>query len=937
MQAQSRYWVANSTSNWNNTANWSATSGGAGGASVPTTTDLAIFDGSGTGFCTFDISPTVAGVTCSGYAGSIDLAGLDLTTTGTNTFTTGTITNSGGAASVVLNTTGSSTFNGTAFNVDIIGTSGNLLFNGSIFNGSVNLIKTNSTLDGGTGGNTFNNSLTLTNSSTNDIRMGNTNPDVFNGDVTLNINSTGDFSIARIAAGNQFNGNIVINYNAGGTVAFGSTNGTSTLASGKTITVGGSSSGNLSLFRFTQLGTTPQAIALSGTSILAIGPSSIFNGNVAFSAPQLFLNGCTYNGEAIFEKTGATNNNGAGGNIFNSLTTITHSGSGNLVTSNTTKDIFNDDLTLINIGTGTIYLAQNAVDNEFNGDIFFNSTGSSGGVLIANSAGGSAMMAAGGSLLIGGLGYSSGSLAIRRFIQLGSEAQTLLLTGSTLLEVGPSSTFNGVTDFRAPRIQLDGCTFNNTTYLEKTGTTNNIGDGGNIFNGSTTITNSGTGDFRFASITGDTYSGQVTFVKTSTGALEPAYNGTNSFASDIIINGNSAITLAAGTGAIQFTGTNSQTISRTGGVFTHNFGSILLNKASQQVTLATPINITFAATFTSGVLNTDATNFLNFVNDATVSGTNDLSYVDGPVQKTGNDSFSFPVGDGGYYRPISISAPANATDAFTAQYFKTNPNMGSLPAYFYSISNCEYWQLDRTSGSSNISVTLSWNTNSCGGITQSSDLRIAKWDGANWIDEGNGGTTGSFSNGTIISGAAISAYGPFTLASATPANPLPIVLEWFKASVTNENKVLVEWRTASEIDNEFFDVERTDYTLDFKSIGRINGAHNSSKANDYAFVDFFPLSGISYYRLKQTDVDGTFTYSKVVSVMRGEDPFIVFPNPSDKGWITFNRKMDVVIFNQLNQVVARYADATGFDTQSWMPGIYFIRTPLGAVIKLVIN
>jgi hypothetical protein len=190
----------------------------------------------------------------------------------------------------VLNTTGSSTFNGTAFNVDIIGTSGNLLFNGSIFNGSVNLIKTNSTLDGGTGGNTFNNSLTLTNSSTNDIRMGNTNPDVFNGDVTLNINSTGDFSIARIAAGNQFNGNIVINYNAGGTVAFGSTNGTSTLASGKTITVGGSSSGNLSLFRFTQLGTTPQAIALSGTSILAIGPSSIFNGNVTFSAPQLFLN-----------------------------------------------------------------------------------------------------------------------------------------------------------------------------------------------------------------------------------------------------------------------------------------------------------------------------------------------------------------------------------------------------------------------------------------------------------------------------------------------------------------------------------------------------------------------------------------------------------------------------------------------------------------------
>src|SRR5690349_9384683 len=90
--AQSRFWIATTTGNWNDPLNWSLTSGGGGGASVPTTGNLAVFNGAGgrNGNCILNVAPTVAGITVSGYSGTIDLNGNVLTTTGVNTLTTGT-------------------------------------------------------------------------------------------------------------------------------------------------------------------------------------------------------------------------------------------------------------------------------------------------------------------------------------------------------------------------------------------------------------------------------------------------------------------------------------------------------------------------------------------------------------------------------------------------------------------------------------------------------------------------------------------------------------------------------------------------------------------------------------------------------------------------------------------------------------------------------
>jgi hypothetical protein len=662
---------------------------------------------------------------------------------------------------------------------------------------------------------------------------------------------------------------------------------------------------------------------------------------VNLEAPQVLLQGGTYNGTASITKTGATNNDGNGGNTFNGTTTLANSGSGYLMSGNSSADIFNAALTVNNSGTSTIRLANDTPGNEFNGNITFTST-SGGGIWIGQGANALSTLASGRTMNIGT--FTSGELRLRRFTQAGTTGQAMTLTGTALLRIGPSVTFNAAVTFSAPQVELEGGTFNGTTSISKTGAGNNDNAGNNTFNGLTTLTNSSTARWRLANGgTGDAYNGAVTFVRSSSGAFEPAYNNTNFFASDITVNSNAVLTLANGNGTVEFTGGNAQSISKTLGTPTPVFRRILVNKSGNAVTLNTDLSVSILATFTSGVVNTDAVNFLNIADNATVSGGNDLSYVDGPVRKTGNEAFTFPVGDNGFYRPISISAPTGAAHYFTAQYFNTNHNLGTTAVWdpsFWTVSGCEYWTLDRNPApASDVFVTLSWNEPACnpGYITNPATLRVTRWTGTNWVDEGNGGTTGTATNGTITTSAAVSSFSPFTLASTNSENPLPVELEWFRASVTPETTVLLEWRTVSELNNEAFEVERSKDGFDFTSLARISGAGTTSQATNYTLLDEQPLAGRSYYRLRQIDFDGTVAYSKLVSVSRGEDPFTVYPNPAGRHWVTFNRKVNAVVINNLNQVVGSYMEAEGFDATTLAPGMYIVRTHTGEIFKLVIQ
>jgi len=159
-------------------------------------------------------------------------------------------------------------------------------------------------------------------------------------------------------------------------------------------------------------------------------------------------------------------------------------------------------------------------------------------------------------------------------------------------------------------------------------------------------------------------------------------------------------------------------------------------------------------------------------------------------------------------------------------------------------------------------------------------LIVARWDGAIWRNRGNGGAAGTFAAGTIPTAAIQTLFSPWTLASISSLNPLPITLVEFGARPEG-SMVRLDWVTASEQNNAFFTVERSRDGIQFEHVLDVTGALNSSSTLNYTELDPTPYGGLSYYRLRQTDTDGTSTLSPVVPVLFGgqsERPLIVFGN-----------------------------------------------------------
>jgi hypothetical protein len=115
---------------------------------------------------------------------------------------------------------------------------------------------------------------------------------------------------------------------------------------------------------------------------------------------------------------------------------------------------------------------------------------------------------------------------------------------------------------------------------------------------------------------------------------------------------------------------------------------------------------------------------------------------------------------------------------------------------------------------------------------------------------------------------------------------LPIELLHFDAEAVNNEYVELNWVTASEINNAYFEVERSRDAQNWHSILKKEGAGNSSMLINYTANDRKPLPGISYYRLKQVDFDGSYSHSDPVSVnFKGTEIISIYPNPTKDGAI----------------------------------------------------
>lgn len=215
------------------------------------------------------------------------------------------------------------------------------------------------------------------------------------------------------------------------------------------------------------------------------------------------------------------------------------------------------------------------------------------------------------------------------------------------------------------------------------------------------------------------------------------------------------------------------------------------------------------------------------------------------------------------------------------------------------------WKVTRTSASDNFSLDLTLSANANPGAVDISHLRFLVDDDG---DFSNGGTTCYFNGdgfGTVISYSnlviTISGISTthiannntnyITIASIDELTTLglivlPVELISFDVDCVDERPSL-NWATASEINNDYFTIERSTDAIHFEAVGTVNGNGNSNTLLNYTWTDYNSISGTAYYRLKQTDFDGTTSYSKIVvrsCKELGGQGIYVYPNPFDESF-----------------------------------------------------
>ena len=109
---------------------------------------------------------------------------------------------------------------------------------------------------------------------------------------------------------------------------------------------------------------------------------------------------------------------------------------------------------------------------------------------------------------------------------------------------------------------------------------------------------------------------------------------------------------------------------------------------------------------------------------------------------------------------------------------------------------------------------------------------------------------------------------------------MPVELVEFKVNKQND-EAFIQWTTASEENNAYFEVQRAGADMRFETIASLEGQVNSTVLNTYQYADITPFEGMNYYRLVQVDLDGTTTVLPTRALdFTGKDNIICYPNPA---------------------------------------------------------
>lgn len=189
------------------------------------------------------------------------------------------------------------------------------------------------------------------------------------------------------------------------------------------------------------------------------------------------------------------------------------------------------------------------------------------------------------------------------------------------------------------------------------------------------------------------------------------------------------------------------------------------------------------------------------------------------------------------------------------------------------------------------------------------------FDLADWMFSGPNALDGESSNATATS--------PF------PVGTLPVDLVSFEAKRAGQ-VVLLSWVTSTEINNDRFEIERSLDGKSFDQIGSVDGHGNSAKQIEYKFEDSRPAAGVSYYRLKQVDLDGQYEYSAIVAATYRSSKITIAPTKTHDIFtvqVTAQSSSSIAVYNSAGQVLLIFDNVEGeqlVDMSAFASGTYFV-------------
>ena len=413
---------------------------------------------------------------------------------------------------------------------------------------------------------------------------------------------------------------------------------------------------------------------------------------------------------------------------------------------------------------------------------------------------------------------------------------------------------------------------------------------------------------------------------------------------------NTADYLSNTSGQVTFSGLNLASISGNM-VGLNDFFNLRINKlganaAVKRVILNNDIEVDNLLTFTSGRISTDA-NEVNITNTSlsaiighTQAGSAiDDRYVEGNLRRAVGATgayYDFPVGESpaglGYQLLRLRLQTLSTTNSLIAHFQSATPAPSNLvecgPWYNCVLGSHGQWILNPDQGSPTydlLAVPRNFGAN-CGAGTYTLQL------GSQLLGDPcivyNGIPT--LLTGSEIPRTGLSTFAPIAVTGS--GGVLPVKLLSFTGQ-KDAQTVVLDWITDHELNNDFFEIERSADGLEFSAIGQVKGQGTTDQMTEYKMTDYNPLSGTSYYRLKQVDFDGKYSLSNIVEINFGSAESLVqiSPNPFNDYFEIYWRDYQNATFELFTvhgQLVKEYSlenISTEIDGSNLASGIYYYR------------